>query len=119
MPLMTHRKSNGTILTILPDDQDPNVYFANQPLDFKNDIGCLYVSDIPEDYHNYKIIDTELVRMSDDEIVEIARFGKILTDKERLEKKTLESLLPSQLELEQAELMIKLLPILQEVMSNE
>lgn len=86
--------------------------FQNYPDEFKKSLEKLYIEDFPEDLENYKIVEEELVRRSDIELIEIQMYGRVLTEEERI----LNTLKPSYAELKKAENTIELLSVLQEVL---
>lgn len=120
--LIVYSKQTGEIIAKTEVYQDVNVLFKDYPKEYRDSLDSIVVDNPPVNlrhYSEYKVVNRELVKMSKEEIEEMRIYGKILTEEERLERRLLESLVPSQEEIEQARLMIKLLPILKEVMSNE
>jgi len=117
--LIVYNKQTGEIIAKTEVYQDVNVSFKDYPKEYRDNLDSIIVDNPPVNLRYYAVIDGKLVRLNDTEIQEIKRYGRILTEEERLERRLLESLVPSQEEIEQAKLMIKLLPILKEVTSNE
>lgn len=117
--MLVYNKTTGRIIGEIPDHEDPYIVFRNYLEVIDGNIETLTSYNLTGKLSEHAVIDGELVRLSDTEIQEMKRYGRILTEEERLEHRLLESLVPSQEEIEQAKLMIKLLPILKEVMSNE
>lgn len=102
----------GTIIAILEDWQNPEVYFYHYDEEFKSNLNSLVVDDIPNDLHNYKIINDVLIRLTEQEIREMQSYNKILTEEER----QLNKLKPSYEEIKKAEQTIEILTLIKEVM---
>ena len=101
----------GRIINVVPNIQTMESYYFHYKEDFLKNIEEKIIDDVPDDWRNYKIINNELVKMTDLEIQEIREYGKILTDEER----QLQKLKPSQEEVKKAEQTIEILTLIQEV----
>ena len=110
--MLIYERSSGMIVADIPKGQ-PYEYLYDVPL------GHLELDEYPSNIFDYRILNDELIPLSDVEIRERLIYGKLLTDDERDYNNFKSEISPSKKELEQAELMIKLLPILQEVMKND
>ena len=76
--------NTGRILRELPPDQNFMTFFSNYSAEFKSTLASIESEFAPMDLHNYKVVNKQLVRMSDREIEELNIYGKILTEEERL-----------------------------------
>ena len=111
--MIVYDNRTGEILCLLERMQKVDFYFRYYPETFKNNLATMKINEVPEDIiYNYKIINNELVKMTDLEKSEIRKYGKILTEEER----QLQKLKPSPEEVKKAEQTIEILTLLQEVM---
>ena len=109
--MIVYNKKNGNIIANIPDSQNIDICFKYYPDEFKKKLASLFVNNPPRDLNNYKVINNELIKMSEQEILEIRQYGKILTEEERL----LNKLKPSPEEVKKAEQTIEILTLIQEV----
>lgn len=79
---------------------------------YNEELASLEIDNVPSDWYNYKVIGTELVKLSPDEIIEIKQHGKLLSSDERV----LMRLIPPSVEVKKAERAIETLLLLQEVL---
>lgn len=101
----------GRIRNIVPKNQSLESFYVHYGEDFVKNMREIEVNLIPDNWHEYVVVEGELVRMSDSEISDINIYGRILTKEERI----LESMKPSMQEVEEAEMTIKILSILEGV----
>lgn len=87
-------------------------FTANYPEEKKKRISGIYADNVPFPTTLYKVIDGAIVRRTDQEINEIYKYKKILTEEER----QLEKLKPSPEEISKAKNTIEILNLIQEVM---
>lgn len=66
----------------IPDNQDMDVFIFNKPISFKNRVSS-FIGDYPVNWYDYRIVDGELILLTNQEQIEIRTYGKILTDYER------------------------------------
>ena len=109
---IVYNKHTGKIITKIPKKQDTLIYFHHYPNNFKESLAELELEKYPLNLRDYKVINNELVKMTDEEISEIRQYGKIFTEEER----QLEKLKPTQEEVKKAENTIEVLTLIQEVM---
>ena len=102
--MLIYKVSNGIIIAKIP---------KGQPYDY------LELESSLLDWRNYKIVEKELIELTDTERLEIRGYNRILTEKERIENSMLNELKPSYDEIQKAENTIEILSLLQEVMTNE
>ncbi len=88
-----------------------------QPYDnlYEDPLNHLVIDDYPIDFYNYKVVDGELIKMSELELEEIGSYNRVLTEDERFEKEMLNRLMPNGEEIRKAEQTIEILSLLQEV----
>lgn len=110
--MILYRKDDNSIFGQIPDDQNIETFLHYLPEDFISNIGVVHDYLNPKELYNYKVIDGNLVKMSNLEISEISEFGKVLTEEERL----LNALKPSYEDVKNAEQTIEILSLLQEVL---
>lgn len=101
----------GEIIANVPDEQDIDLFVKYYPKDVRNNVEGLKVVNPPKDLENYKIINKQLSRKTEQEISEIKQYGRVLTDEER----QLNKLKPSLDEIRKAEQTIEILTLIQEV----
>lgn len=107
--MLIYKTSNGRIIANIPDGQ-PFHYLGDE------DLVTLKIKNIPQDWYNYKVVNNKLVKMSEREIDEIFKYGRILSKQERFENEMLNKLIPSHEEIKKAEQTIEILTLIQEVM---
>ena len=107
--MIVYNKNTGEIIAKIPNDQDINVTYANYSDEFRQSLGTLEIE--VSDISRYKVENGELVKYSDDEIMELKMYGKVLTEEERLNI----ILQPTPDEINKAETTIEMLTMLQEV----
>lgn len=105
-------KENGIILMAISKCQDYRKYFEEWGSEFVDSLDYIYVDEPPKQLKYYYIKDGNLVEMTEEEKNDIDRYGKILTDEERL----LNKLKPTIEEIQKAEQTIEILTLIQEVM---
>lgn len=108
---LIYNKVTNEIIEKLSVKVDLNVYYVNYDSDFRDNIDGVFISDDIHDLQLYKVIGGEPIKYSYEEIQEIKKYGKILTDGERLNV----LLQPSKEEIEKAQTTIEILSLLQEV----
>lgn len=105
------------IVRQLPINQSINDFFYHFSEEFKNDLSELIINNNNNiNSSKYKIFNKQLIPLTEDELVEISRYGKFLTDEERFEINMLEKLKPSHDEIQKAENTIEILELLSEVL---
>lgn len=109
---IVYQKDNGRIVRQLPNTQNPLDFFARFPQEYRDNLKWINMEDVPNDLINYKVIEENLVLRVDEELEEIKKYRRILTEIERWEL----LLKPSDEEVQKAEETLKLLELLQEVM---
>lgn len=109
--MIVYNLITGDIVAEIPDDQDYLVFFYHYPDEFKANLAGLHIANPPRDLENYKIIDEQLLRRTQQEIDEIRLYKRVLTEEERL----LNKLKPSLEEIRKAEQTIEILTLIQEV----
>lgn len=80
-----YNKTTGRIEGGLDDKIDHRVYYLKFPQEFLDNLEVIQIDKPILILRHYKIIDGEIVRMSDEEINEIDKYGRMLTDEERQE----------------------------------
>ena len=100
---------NGEIMGVLSKNQNAQMFFS----DYKNknyfvELKC---DNIPCNFSDYKVIKNTLVKRSEQELEELRRYHRVLTDSERL----LNKLKPSHEEIQKAQNTIEILTLIQEV----
>lgn len=75
-------------------------------------LGWIYVESIPRPINNYKVVDGMIKERTVHEVEDIEKYGKVLSESERL----LYKLKPSQKEVQKADNTIEVLSLLQEVL---
>ena len=80
-----YNKYTGTIEGGIQDDQNYKIYYSKFPQEFQDSIEAIKIDKPPNDLKNYKVINGQIIRRSEEEIRELDTYGKILTEEERLE----------------------------------
>lgn len=109
-----YRISDTTVVNKVDEYIDVDLYYRYYPEEFKSSIRTLISEEdinVAEIF-NYKVVNEELVRMSDEEIQELRLYAKILTEEERL----LNQLKPPYEEVAKAKNTIEMINLIQEVM---
>ena len=109
--LVVFKKDTGEIIEAIQDDQDVEVYYKFYPEEFRNNLGYIHVDELPKILDNYKVMNNELVKRHMQELYELKKYKRVLTEEERL----LEKLKPTQEEVRKAEQTIEILTLIQEV----
>jgi len=107
---LIYNKLTGEAVGLIGKDQNVQGFFRNY--DDKEHFAELECDDIPRDFSNYKILENKLVKKSEQEIEELQRYHRILSDEERL----LNQLKPPAEEIQKAQNTIEILTLIQEVM---
>lgn len=110
--LVVFKKDTGEIIEAIPDDQDVEVYYKLYPEEFRNNLGYIHVNVPPKILDNYKVMNNELVERHMQELYELKKYKRVLTEEERI----LEKMKPSKEEIIEASQTIKILNLLQEVL---
>lgn len=110
--MLVYNKVDGTIVAKIPKDQSIKVCFYHYPDSFKDNLVGLSVSKVPPDLENYKVVNNQIVRRTTQEIEELYKYGKVLTNDEQL----LESIKPTSDEIRKAETIVEVLSILEGVL---
>lgn len=105
-------KYTGQTYRGISKDQDIRTLYMFYDDEFINQLDELIYDNIPTDLYNYYVKNKQLKRYSDEEISEKQRYGRILSEDDRI----LESMKPTLEEINKAEDTIKLLLLLQEVL---
>lgn len=108
--LYVYLKESGQVVGKYTDDQNLKTLYYHNPK-MLNVLDSIHVQTDTENYKDYKIIDSQLVKMTNEEIFEIQQYGRFLTEEER----QLQKLKPSPDEVQKAENTIEILSLLQEV----
>lgn len=111
MYMLIYESGNGNVLAKVSGNQTLEGYCFHFPITMKQQLSSIYIDDIPEDYKNYRVINNELVKMTEQETQELKQYGRILTEEER----QLQKLKPTQDEVAKAENTIEILTLIQEV----
>jgi len=111
MILIIYSITTGQIYSEIEDGQDYLIFYQNYPQEFKDDLATLSVDKFPEHLKDYRIINNKFERIPDQEISEIKKYGRVLTEEERL----LKTLKPTHEEVGKAVKIIDVLDILQDV----
>lgn len=106
-----YNKYTGTIEGGIQDDQNYKVYYSQFPQEFQDSIESIKIDNPPNDLKNYKVINRQIIRRSEEEIRELDTYGKILTEEERLNI----LLQPTGEEINKAENTLEILTTLEEV----
>lgn len=109
--MIVYKRDTGDILRVLPKELDIQTFYYHFPQEFKDNLATLDIDNYPRPLWQYKVVDNKLVKRSDEEIQELRKYGKVLTEEERL----LNKLKPSSKEVREAEQTIKILTLIQEV----
>lgn len=113
--MILYYKDTGMIFRKCIPDQSLESYLYHYNENEKKNIGVIYGQD--DINIRNKIFDNGLIRsMTDIEIDEIFKYGKILLESERLENQLLNKLKPTLEEIRKAENTIEILTLIQEVM---
>ena len=112
--MLVYNQETGNIIAKIPKDQDYKFNFKHYPIEFVNNLKVLKDSNISNSARltDYKVIDNKLTERPKFEILEINRYGRVLTEEERL----LNKLSPSPEEIQKARNTIEILTLIQEVM---
>lgn len=110
--MIVYERDTGRIINKLGTGQDIETRYFHHSKEFKDNLAGLKLEKYPYDLENYKVVSNKLIRMSNQEILELQLYGRILTDDERL----LETLKPSTEEIKNAEKTIEILSLLSEVL---
>lgn len=107
--MIVYNNKTKEILAIIPDDQKPSKY----PNTKEEDISILIGKDLPSQVNmkHYYIENDEVLKRPTEEIDEINKYRRLLTEEERLNIK----LKPSKEEINKAENTLEILTTLQEV----
>lgn len=113
--IIIYEKHTGRVVYVVPTSQDISLFLSDHNDDCKKSLAWkqMDISHIhsPNVYANYKVVNGDLIEMSNREKLEIAQFRRILTEDERL----INRLNPTQDEIKKAEQTIELLTLIQEV----
>lgn len=102
----------GRILSSVADLQTIEGIYFHYPQSFKDNLDFIETEEHILDLRSYRVADNILVKIPDDEILDIQMYGRVLSEEERF----LLLLKPSYEETQKAEHTIEILTILQEVM---
>lgn len=106
-----YNKYSGNIERVISDDQDYLVYHERFPKEYVDSLAVLQVSELPNKWKNCVIVNNKFVTRPINELEEIKKYGKVLTEEERLSI----LLQPSPEEITKAKNTIEILSMLQEV----
>lgn len=106
--MLVYNVDSGLILAKIPIGQPYNY--------FKGNNSHLILDKIPSDWRDCKVVNGELVKLSQVEITELKNYGEILSKEKRHEINLLRKLTPTQKEIEDAEKTIDMANFIQEVM---
>ncbi len=107
-----YNKKTKEIYSAISKDQDRNIYYIHFDEEFRNNLDEIIVEKIPGNLSDYIVENNKLKRYSDIEIEEKNKYGRILTEDERI----LESMKLSMEEIKKAENTIEFLDILEGVL---
>ena len=110
--LYVYDKITFQVIAKFSDVENPELIFQDFPIEQKKRIGFIFDERDILEHKTYKVINNKLVKISDLEIQEIRKYGKILT----VEERQLQKLKPSPEEVRKAENTIEILTLIQEVM---
>ncbi len=111
---IVYNKVTGVIDRAISGDQDFKIFLSHFPKEYVDELESLpYDGMLPRPLGNYyvDVFTKEIKRYSEEIIKEKEKYGKILTEEERLNIQ----LMPSQEEIQKAETTIEILSLLQEV----
>jgi hypothetical protein len=111
LDLVVYNPNNGEIVGHIPNDQNINKVFYYYPNEFREMLKTIPYRK-PINPLEQKVVNGKIIQREGIEITEIHQFGRILTEEERI----LEKLKPSTEEIEEAEMTIKILSLIQEVL---
>lgn len=103
--MIVYEVETGITLADVPCNVDYSRY-SDKELD------VIEIENIPSNWRKCKVVNNELVKMKQFEILELRTYGRFLTEDER----QLQKLKPSSEEIKKAENTIEILTLLQEVM---
>ena len=106
-----YKIDSGLVVNKLMEYEDVELHYKNFPEGHLNTIGCLKSNVEISQLSNYRVVNNKLVKMTDLEIQEMRKYGKILT----IEERQLQKLKPSPEEVRKAEQTIEILSLIQEV----
>lgn len=106
-----YNKHNGEIDKVIQDDQDYLIFYQFYPDGFIDNLSCLHLDELPSNWKYCIVKDNMLILRKDNEVQELKKYGKILTEEERLEI----LLQPTREEIAKAETTLEILSTLQEV----
>ena len=66
--MIIYNKITHEIIAKIPDNQDIFTVFFHYPQEFKDNLESIQISNPPNDLKNYKIIDDEMIRKTEEEI---------------------------------------------------
>ncbi len=104
-------KQSKNVVAKLSDNIDVPSFLYHASKETKANLDYVFHDIDISDYKNYMVIGKELIKRSEQEIKELRRYGKILTEEERVNV----LLSPSSKEIAKAENTIEILSTLQEV----
>ena len=103
-----YNKKTNEIERILSQPQDLRVYFNHCDSEFISNLSSFTIDKLPPNWKNCRIVDNKFVEKSKEELLENRKYGRVLSEKERL----LVKLSPTQSEIDKAEHTIELFEIL-------
>lgn len=104
MRMIVYEKDTGITIADVPCNVDYSRY-SDKELD------VIKMEDVPSNWRECKVVNNELVKMKQFEILELRTYGRFLTEEER----QLQKLKPSLEEVRKAEQTIEILTLIQEV----
>lgn len=104
--MIVYNKYTGAIIKKLADDQNVLTNFHHFPQEFKDSLAVIYPDEYPLDLKNYKVENEALVPISEDERPDVIAAK-------------LESLTPTDFEIQKALVTIQLIEILEGGKANE
>lgn len=112
--IIIYNNITGKIIAETDKNQTVETLYYHYPKKFKENIDILEVGDFfkDKDIDEYVVIDKQLIKIPDEELIEIRQYGKILTEEERL----LNQLKPPYDEVAKAKNTIEMINLIQEVM---
>lgn len=111
MKIIFNKYTGDIYMGISKEQHIKDIYFFYDD-EFRNQLDEFIINDIPSDLENYYIENYQLKRYSDEEVSEKQKYGRILSEDDRI----LETMKPNIEEINNAEDTIRLLLLLQEVL---
>lgn len=110
--MLVYKIDTGQIIAKIPRDQTIELFYMYEKDAFIDSIDVLTLDEYPLNYREFKVVDKNLVPLTEEEIMEVIEHKRFLTEEER----TLDEFKPTHEEIQKAETTIEILSLLQEVL---